>query len=523
MPSVQKEAKKIIIRFIDTKYLKSKMTAPVSIITVDEAINRIKMGAFQRQVLFATGTCFMADSMMVMLLSFLTRRLQRDWEFDDNIASTITSSLFGGAMVGTLILGPAGDKIGRKPILILSAIIITTFGIGTSLCNSYLPLIATEFLVGFGIGGLTVPFDILAEFLPTETRGKYLLLIKYFWTVGSCIIPLLAYLSLELAGSWRLFAVLCALPSMFSSVVSIIFVPESPRWLVSMGQKEKALQILRDACVRNGVDATKAFPEGIALADEEKENSNFGELLSVSVISVFFFFRKLYIDSNYVIFSRIIQPRWRKLTLTLWAVWAGFAFCYFSIVMTITRIFDEEDDNDAGMDFDYAAIFISSFSEFIGTAFAIQLVDRIGRIKALVGSFLIAGASMFVVCAFNVSMDRMATVFFAFISRASEMAAACITWISTAELLSTNMRSTGHAAANSVARCGAFFSPFLVNDGELGTIGIALIIASLAAALFASRLPETSGVELGKAIILEEEEEIRRIESGSPASGGFWS
>eukprot|EP00551_Chaetoceros_affinis_P017055 CAMPEP_0203697658 /NCGR_PEP_ID=MMETSP0091-20130426/11769_1 /ASSEMBLY_ACC=CAM_ASM_001089 /TAXON_ID=426623 /ORGANISM="Chaetoceros affinis, Strain CCMP159" /LENGTH=471 /DNA_ID=CAMNT_0050569717 /DNA_START=28 /DNA_END=1440 /DNA_ORIENTATION=- len=471
------------------------MASPVSIITVDEAINRIKMGAFQRQVLFATGTCFMADSMMVMLLSFLTRRLQRDWEFDDNVSSTITSSLFGGAMIGTLILGPAGDRVGRKPILILSAIIISTFGIATSLCNDYLSLIAIEFLVGFGIGGLTVPFDILAEFLPTETRGEYLLLIKYFWTVGSCIIPLFAYLSLEIADSWRLFAVLCALPSLFSSVVSIAFVPESPRWLVSMGQKDKALQILRDAGARNGVDIAKAFPDGIALADEEVESSNFGELLS---------------------------PRWRKLTLTLWAVWAGFAFCYFSIIMTITRIFDEEDDNDAGMDFDYVAIFISSFSEFIGTALAIQLVDRIGRIKALVGSFLIAGASMFVVCVFNVSLDRVAIVSFAFISRASEMAAACITWITTAELLSTNMRSTGHAAANSVARCGAFFSPFLVNDGDLGTIGIALIIASVAAALFASRLPETSGVELGKAIILEEEEEIRRIESGSPASGGFW-
>ena len=49
-----------------------------------------------------------------------------------------------------------------------------------------------------------------------------------------------------------------------------------------MGQKDKALQILRDAGARNGVDIAKAFPDGIALADEEVESSNFGELLSVS-------------------------------------------------------------------------------------------------------------------------------------------------------------------------------------------------------------------------------------------------
>jgi hypothetical protein len=36
-------------------------------------------------------------------------------------------------------------------------------------------------VVGFGVGGLTVPFDILAEVLPTKHRGKNLLYIEYFW------------------------------------------------------------------------------------------------------------------------------------------------------------------------------------------------------------------------------------------------------------------------------------------------------------------------------------------------------
>lgn len=462
------------------------MSAPAMVITVDEAINRIKMGRFQTQVLFATGTCFMADSMQVMLLSFLTRFLQREWGFDETIGSAITSCLFAGAMIGTLILGPAGDKIGRKPILIISAVTITIFGLSTAMCSNYVHMMFTILCIGFGIGGLTVPFDILAEFLPTDRRGKYLLLIKYFWTVGSCLIPILAYISFEIFGSWRMFTVACALPSLFSAVVSVKYVPESPRWLASMGQQEKALEILRDAARRNGVDVNLAFPEGICLANEEAECSDFSELL---------------------------KPRWRKLTLTLWSVWIGFAFSYYSIIMVITRIFDEEDEEDGGLDFDYIAIFISSSSEFVGTTLAIQLVDNIGRIKALVGAFLLGGTNICVVCLFDGTLTRLATVFFSFISRASGMAATCITWIITAELLATSMRATGHAAANSVARCGAFLSPFLVNEGKLGTIGITLLITGITAAMAASQLPETTGVELGKAILLEEEEEIRRIES----------
>mgnify|MGYP000423082049 FL=1 len=86
-------------------------------------------------------------------------------------------------------------------------------------------------MVGFGVGGLTVPFDIFAEFLPTSHRGKHLLVIEYFWTAGSLITPLFAYLTLET--SWRLFVILCAVPCIISGFLGALLVPESPRWLIS--------------------------------------------------------------------------------------------------------------------------------------------------------------------------------------------------------------------------------------------------------------------------------------------------
>ena len=67
---------------------------------------------------------------------------------------------------------------------------------------------AVLFMVGFGVGGLTVPFDILAEFLPAESRGKNLLVIEYFWTIGVLFVVMIAYNTLghgEQSGNWRLF------------------------------------------------------------------------------------------------------------------------------------------------------------------------------------------------------------------------------------------------------------------------------------------------------------------------------
>jgi MFS family permease len=137
--------------------------------------------------------------------------------------------------------------------------------------------------------------------------------IEYFWTGGTILVPILAYLSLGQAASggtmdhnaWRWFVALCAIPCVISTILGIMFVPESPRWLVAEGHHEKALKILRQAAARNGKDPYKVFPEGTRIKDDEgssEESTNFLDLL---------------------------HPKWRKLNLKLWAVWAGFAVSFF--------------------------------------------------------------------------------------------------------------------------------------------------------------------------------------------------
>lgn len=442
--------------------------------------------------------------MQVMLLAFLSRILLDEWtnnggnngddyndEYNDNynnddgdgenfvLNASITSFLFAGATVGTLILGPLGDRIGRKPVLWWSGFIISVAGLGTALCTGYSNLIPVLFMVGFGVGGLTVPFDILAEFLPNKERGRYLLYIKYFWTLGCMIVPAVGYLSLEVFDSWRLFAALCTVPSIISTAIGVRFVPESPRWLVSKGRREEALRILRDGAVMNGLDPEVVFPNGCVLADEEKDEATFAELLS---------------------------PKWRNLTLLLWVVWGGYAFSYYAAIMTVTRIFDEEDDN-VSPDFDYMAIFISSCAEVVGTSIAISQVDVLGRRPTLVAAFTLAGISIFFLCLLSGHAARITLIALAFSARAFEMAGACVAWISTAELLSTEIRATGHSAANAMARIGGFASPFLVEGrSSIVTVGFVLLAVNIATALCSFLLPETKGIEMGKAALLKEEE-----------------
>jgi MFS family permease len=250
-----------------------KMRPEQTILTIDEAIDRIGNGPFQQKILIAAGSCFMADAMEVMLLSFLALTLENDWKLTKDQTASIVSLVFIGAMVGNLILGPAGDRLGRQPIFYICSLIIGIFGIVTSFVHSYVALILVRFVVGIGLGGLTVPFDILAEFTPTKQRSKYLILIELFWTLGSFLTVLVAYGTLGQGISWRVFVSLCAMPCFLSMLLVKMFVPESPHWLVAQGRTDEALKVLYRGALENGNDPVSLFPPGCMLLVDGMDHS----------------------------------------------------------------------------------------------------------------------------------------------------------------------------------------------------------------------------------------------------------
>ena len=127
------------------------------LLTVDAAIDHadVGMGRFQVGILVAAGFCFAADGILIMLLTFLGPILQYEWQLSPAQTAWITSIVFVGAFVGTLIFGPLADLVGRKPIFMLAAIVISIFGTGVAFVQTYTLLLGTLFLVGIGIGGLT--------------------------------------------------------------------------------------------------------------------------------------------------------------------------------------------------------------------------------------------------------------------------------------------------------------------------------------------------------------------------------
>ena len=443
-------------------------------VSIDDAIDLLGFGLFQYEILCATGLSYAADGMQVILLSFLTPVLKEQWGLSNYETASMSSTLFVGAFFGTLVWGPLADSLGRRPVFLWATTVITIASFGMSVISNFRGVLATVFGIGFGVGGLTIPFDILAEFLPTNRRGQKLLQINYAWTFGVLYVVAGAYIFLNVQPpSWRHFTRWCSIPCLLSLIIGFFFIPESPRWLSSKGRLNEAMIVLRRAAFTNSPEGNVAFSEEMALRPEPLERQ-----------------AKL---------SELLHPRWKAITVRLWGAWFTFSFGYFGTLLVTTRIFSSNDNDTVDTEFDFLAIFITSIAEFIGTALAIVVIDRIGRIRSQVICFLVAGFFLFCFCLLaQWNAKRWILLLLAFSSRIFEMTATCILWVATAEILNTEIRGAGHSSSNAFARVGAMFCPLLVQSTTpLIQVGIAMCVFHGVTAFCVSRLPETNGRKLG--------------------------
>jgi len=295
-------------------------------------------------------------------------------------------------------------------------------------------------------------------------------------------VPILAWVGLREESSWRYFVLFCSIPCILSTILSIAWVPESPRWLMTQGKHEQALVILRKAATTNGLNAMEVFPEGTILVDSQSYDD---EIHSITAL---------------------LSPEWRTMTLMLWATWTGLAFLYWGTIQMVTIIFfDTNSSNKSSghvIDFDYGAIFASSCAEILGQTCVICLIHRSQRTHITSIMYLMGGIFVFVLCWAVAERDvpRQTLVVLSFLARGFAMGASSMTWVITAELLPTQIRATGHSTANGVARLGGAVSPFLVNPSvDFRLIGTVMGCVSLVTSIVAWNLPETSGQTMGTA------------------------
>src|SRR5947209_8515791 len=161
------------------------------------------------------------------------------------VQGAVVAGLLLGAMIGAAFAGRLSDQLGRRRLIIAAAVVFT----GGALLAAFAPtievLIAARVIIGLAVGSaaLAVPL-YLSEIAPTEIRGRIASLNQLMIVCG-ILAAFIVNAILASSGNWRLMLGLAAVPSLVL-LVGMIWMPETPRYLVHAGEEDTARGVLED-------------------------------------------------------------------------------------------------------------------------------------------------------------------------------------------------------------------------------------------------------------------------------------
>jgi MFS family permease len=143
---------------------------------------------FHRKAVAITGIAWTFVAMEILLIGFTLPLFESIWNLSATWLGWIGASALAGSLVGSLLLGRVADQLGRKRVFQTSILWYSLFTALTALAWGPTSLWALRFLAGIGLGGmLVVDPSLLAEYLPPQRRGRFLVLLDFFWPIGLLI------------------------------------------------------------------------------------------------------------------------------------------------------------------------------------------------------------------------------------------------------------------------------------------------------------------------------------------------
>ncbi|CAM8977356.1 unnamed protein product [Rhodiola kirilowii] len=158
----------------------------------------------------------------------------------------VAMSLIGATII-TFCSGGIADWLGRRPMLIFSSILYFISGIMMLWAPNVYMLLLARLLDGFwDWPGCHFGPVYISETAPPEIRGLLNTLPQFMGSGGMFLSYCMVFsMSLTENPSWRLMLGVLSIPSLVYFVLMVLFLPESPRWLVSKGRMQEAKLVLQ--------------------------------------------------------------------------------------------------------------------------------------------------------------------------------------------------------------------------------------------------------------------------------------
>lgn len=225
-----------------------------------KTIASLPLSRFQILVIVYCTLLNALDGFDVLSISFAAPGISSEWSISRAALGFVLAMELFGMAIGSIILGYIADKIGRRPILLLSLVIMSSGMFLASIATTLYGLSVVRLWTGLGIGGmLAVTNAMVAEFSNARRRSLAVVIMATGYPVGVIVGGTIAsYLLVSF--DWRSIFV-------FGGIVSTLFlpliwfsIPESVSFLIQKRPKN-ALKKVNDVLVRMGQETISVLPD----------------------------------------------------------------------------------------------------------------------------------------------------------------------------------------------------------------------------------------------------------------------
>ncbi|ODM89402.1 Organic cation transporter 1 [Orchesella cincta] len=393
-----------------------------------------------------------------------------DWVCDkSHYATWVYTAGNIGNVIGTFVLGHLADKIGRKPVFIITLVL---FSAGRAVSLFFANDIWMFMLLSMIVSTAAPMFAISCNTIGLELCGQDYRAWIYSVTwmaiaIASPIVPCLTYL----VPNWFLLGWVTILMGSLSYVL-LPWMPESPRWLLSVGKIDKVQEIMKMVAKWNGTSDKINDEEMLEMLREaEATQLKQKETEGQTVLKLFY------------------NRRMAMRTLIIMFVWAMNGLVTYGLVLNSLNLHGHR----------YLNFTLGILMEVPGGLFGAYLAEKFGRRWTQVLSFLVCAVACTTgsyYSAMGSADDTFATIAVITSSNIAKFAVTMsflVIHLQATELFPTPFRTTGSGLASTTSSITLILVPYIVYSGKssLTTPWIISAVLSYAGTIAAACIPET--------------------------------
>jgi AAHS family 4-hydroxybenzoate transporter-like MFS transporter len=210
-----------------------------AVLDIREFIDARPVGRYQVMVAIMCGLIVSVDGFDAQAMGYVAPALTAALHIPRSVLGSVISSGLVGMMVGALLSGPVADQIGRKPVLVVCALIFGVGSLFTATAKSVEALTAFRVLTGLGMGGaMPNAIALTSEYMPRRRRATAVIAMICGFSLGAALGGFVAASLIPRFG-WQSVFVVGGLVPVLIAAAGLVLLPESIRFLVARNARDE--------------------------------------------------------------------------------------------------------------------------------------------------------------------------------------------------------------------------------------------------------------------------------------------